>query len=325
MSEDKLEMFLKPIKHDIGSVESILNEILAQMEEPVRSMLNKSLKGGKRLRPAVVILSSLLFKIPKRKVHLLATAVEVLHSATLIHDDLVDNAALRRGRKTIHMVWPAGATVLAGDYLLAQSVSLVSQLDNPRVLKILAETLYTMSAGEIDYHYSRKDRKRREVYFSCITAKTASLFAGAMEMVGVLARAETSEVTTLRDFGHEFGIAYQIVDDVLDITSDEKSLGKPVGSDLAQGIITLPVICYLERSKNEKVVKKILSGKGTSKDIETIIRMIHRSGAIEDALDEARAHARKSKAALSQLPAGKTRRALYDLLDYIIARAGGQA
>jgi len=323
MPKDELEIFLKSTKQDIESVEIIINGILCQMEKPVRSMLKASLKGGKRLRPAVVILGSRLFKIPKRKVHLLAAAVEVLHSATLIHDDLVDDAALRRGRKTIHMVWPAGATVLAGDYLLAQSVSLVSQLESPRVLKILADTLFTMSAGEIVYHYSQKDRKRREVYFDSIIAKTASFFSGAMEMVGVLGGAGKRALTNLKDFGHEFGIAYQIADDILDITSNEKNLGKPVGSDLAQGIITLPVICYLERNKSVKEINIILSGKGTFRDIEKAIRMIRESGAIDDALDEASAHVRKSKAALSQLPAGKSRRALYDLLDYIIAR--GQA
>jgi geranylgeranyl pyrophosphate synthase len=323
MPKDEWKIFLKSIKHDIDSVEIIINGVLCQMEKPVRSMLKASLKGGKRLRPAVVILSSRLFKIPKRKMHLLAAAVEVLHSATLIHDDLVDNAALRRGRKTIHTVWPTGATVLAGDYLLAQSVSLVSQLDNPRVLKILAKTLYTMSAGEIDYHYTRKDKKRREVYFKSIIAKTASLFAGAMEMVGVLASAGKRTVTKLRYFGHEVGIAYQIVDDILDITSDEESLGKPVGSDLEQGIITLPVICYLERSGNEKGIRKILSGKVTSKDINTVIRRIRESGAIDDALDEASAHVRKSKAALSCFPAGSARKTLYSLVDYIMARGTG--
>ena len=323
MPKDELEMLLKSIKRDIESVEIIINGILYQMEKPVRSMLKASLKGGKRMRPAVIILGSRLYKIPKRKTHILAAAVEVLHSATLIHDDLVDNAALRRGRKTIHMVWPAGATVLAGDYLLAQSVSLVSQLDNPLVLKILADTLHKMAAGEIVYHYSQKDRKRREVYFGSIIAKTASLFAGAMEMVGVLAHAGKRAVTNLRDFGHEVGIAYQIVDDILDLTSDEKSLGKPVGSDLAQGIITLPVICYLERKKSAKEINRILARKGTYRDFKNAIKIIRESGAIDDALDEASAHARKSKAALSKLPAGKPRRALYDLLDRIIAR--GQA
>lgn len=320
MPRDRLDTLLKPIQADIHNVETILRKIIDQMEEPVESMLKTSLKGGKRLRPAVAILCGLLFKIPRRKVHLLAAAVEVLHSATLIHDDLVDNATLRRGRKTIHTVWPVGAAVLAGDYLLAQSVSLVSRLDNPGVLRILADTLYTMSAGEIDYHYSHKDRKSREVYFESINAKTASLFAGAMEMVGALARAEASTVTSLKNFGHEFGIAYQIVDDVLDITSDKRNLGKPVGSDLAQGIVTLPVICYLDRRKEDKVVHRILAGKGTAEDLKTAIAVICKSGAIDDALDEARTHARKSKTALSNLPAGKPRRALYDLVDYVIER-----
>ncbi|KPK62574.1 hypothetical protein AMJ83_10425 [candidate division WOR_3 bacterium SM23_42] len=320
MPRDRLDTLLEPIRADIHNVETILRKIIDQMEEPVESMLKTSLRGGKRLRPAVVILCGRLFEIPKTKMHRLAAAVEVLHSATLIHDDLVDNATLRRGRKTIHTVWPVGAAVLAGDYLLAQSVSLVAQLDNPGVLKILADTLYTMSAGEIDYHYSQRDRKRREVYFESINAKTASLFASAMEMVGVLAHVEASKATDLRNFGHEFGIAYQIVDDVLDVVSEKKSLGKPVGSDLAQGIITLPVICYLERRENERVLNKILSGKGNPKDIQAAIRLIRESGAIDDALDEAMAHARKSKAALSRLPAGKPRRALYDLIDYVVER-----
>lgn len=320
MPERTLDKLLKPVSVDIRSVETILRDIQSQMQEPLRSMLKTSLRGGKRLRPALVIHSGQLFKISKKKSYLLAAAVEVLHSATLIHDDFVDNASLRRGRKTIHAMWPAGATVLAGDYLLAHAVCLISQLENPDVLKILAETLYTMSAGEIDYHYSQKDRKRREVYFKSINAKTASLFAGSMEMVGVLAGAKKHVVNALMNFGRDFGIAYQIVDDVLDMTSDANSLGKPVGSDLAQGIITLPVICYLERGGDDKTIRKILTGKGIVKDIDTTIGLIRKSGAIDDALDEAKTHARKSRAAISHLPAGKPRQALYDLVDYIVDR-----
>ena len=317
---NNLGRLLEPISSDIKKVENIFREILSGMEQPLQSMLKSSLRGGKRLRPAVVILSSRLFKIPKKKMHLLAAAVEVLHSATLIHDDLVDDASLRRGRKTIHAIWPAGASVLAGDYLLAQSVFLVAKLENPGVLRILAETLYTMSSGEIHYHYSRKDRKRRDVYFQSINAKTASLFAGAMEMVGVLASAKRSELNSLRIFGREFGVAYQIIDDVLDLISDEKKLGKPAGSDLAQGVITLPVICYQERNPDDRIVDKILSGKATRGDLKKAISNIRKSGAIDDALDEARAHARKSKSALSRLPTGKSRQALHELIDYITER-----
>jgi geranylgeranyl pyrophosphate synthase len=320
MPEDRLDKLLKRSSVDIHSVEAILQDIQSQMQEPLRSMLKTSLHGGKRLRPALVMQSGQLFKMSRKRTHLLAAAVEVLHSATLIHDDIVDNASLRRGRKTIQSIWSAGATVLAGDYLLAHAVCLISQLENPEVLKILAETLYTMSAGEIDYHYSQKDRKRREVYFQSINAKTASLFAGSMEMVGVLAGAKKNMVSALTNFGRDFGIAYQIVDDVLDIISDAKSLGKPVGSDLTQGIITLPVICYLERGRDDEVIRKILSGKGNRKDISVAIVMIRKSGAIEDALNEAKAHARKCKAALSRLPSSKPRQALYDLVDYVVER-----
>jgi geranylgeranyl pyrophosphate synthase len=139
-------------------------------------------------------------------------------------------------------------------------------------------------------------------------------------MVGVLAKVKRKAVEALMNFGRDFGIAYQIVDDILDITSDARSLGKPVGSDLAQGTITLPVICYLERDGDAKAISKILSGNGSAKDIKAIIRLIRKSGAIDDALDEAKAYARKSKTVLSRLPSGKPRQALYDLVDYIVDR-----
>jgi heptaprenyl diphosphate synthase len=320
MPIDRLNTLLKSLNKDMRRIETIVQNIQSQMDEPLQSMLKTSLIGGKRLRPAVVLLIGHLFRIPKQKLFLLAAAVEVLHSATLIHDDLVDKASLRRGRKTIQAIWPAGATVLAGDYLLAQSVCLVSRLNSPGVLRILAETLYTMSAGEIDYHYSKKNRMKRQTYFESINAKTASLFTGAMEMLGILAGSKKEILHRLKDFGYEFGMSYQIVDDVLDFTSNEERLGKPVGSDLAQGIVTLPVICYLERGNDDKVISKILGGKGTPRDIKAAISLIRQSGAIDDALDEARAHARKCKEALSRLPAGKIRRTLYGLLDYIIER-----
>ncbi|MBE0433091.1 polyprenyl synthetase family protein [candidate division WOR-3 bacterium] len=320
MSSQRPNVGLESIHRDIQKVESILHGILRRMDEPARSMLKTPLEGGKRLRPALVVLCGRLHKIPGRKMHILAAAVEVLHSATLIHDDLVDKAYLRRGRKTIQAVWPVGATVLAGDCLLAQSVCLVAQLQNPAVLSILAETLCTMSAGEIGYHYAQRDRKKRKVYFESIIAKTASLFAGAMEMIGVLAGVERIKARYLSEFGHEFGIAYQIIDDVLDFTGDERRLGKPAGSDLARGVITLPVICYLELGNDAAVIDKILSGRGAPEEIKTTIEMVRKSGAIDDALEEARMHAMKSKAALAHLHEGKARQALCRLVDHIVAR-----
>jgi len=301
-------------------IASIMKSNLPGVKSPLGSMLTYSLVGGKELRPALIVLTGRLFKSDQRRIHILAAAVEVLHSATLIHDDLVDNSFLRRGRKTLNATWPQGATVLAGDYLLARSVSLIAGLNNPHLLGILAGTLQTMSQGEITYHYSKESKKKREVYFRSIEAKTAALFSAAVRMAGVLVGRNEREIRTLSVFGREFGIAYQIVDDVLDFTEAESRLGKPAGSDLAGGVITLPAICYLERHNDDKIINKILSGKGTPKDTKVAIGLIRKSGAIDDALDEARAHARKSKSALTGLPATEARQTLFDLIDYIIER-----
>lgn len=320
MPRDQLYKILKPVSNDLKKIEALITETRSDIQTPLSSMLKYSLSGGKRLRPALVMLTGNLYKIQKGKLHALATAVEVLHSATLIHDDLVDDSVLRRGHKTLNAVWPPGATVLAGDFLLARSVSLIAELNSPVLLSVLADTLYTMSAGEINYHYSKKNRRDRTVYFSSIEAKTASLFSAATRMVGMLAGRKESEVRSLDVFGREFGIAYQIVDDVLDYVGIEKKLGKPAGSDLVTGTITLPAICFLERNPEDKSIDNIISGKADQKALKEFLVKVRESGAIEDALGEAKAHARKCRDALAKLPAGRSRQSLMDLTDYIVER-----
>jgi geranylgeranyl pyrophosphate synthase len=320
MPKDVLHTIIKPIKVDLKNIEAIIRKSLSDVHTPLESMLRYSLTGGKRLRPALVVLTGRLFKPNKRKINVLAAAVEVLHSATLIHDDLVDNSSLRRGRRTLNATWPPGATVLAGDYLLARSVSLIAGLNEPRLLGILADTLYTMSQGEITYHYSGECKKDRRVYFRSIEAKTAALFSAAVQMAAVLSGRTCREINTLGVFGREFGIAYQIVDDVLDYVGTEKELGKPAGSDIADGVITLPAICYLERNPEDKTIDRIISGRTGQREINTFLVRVRKSGAIEDALDEARSHARKSKNALAKIPAVGARQILCDLIDYIVER-----
>jgi geranylgeranyl pyrophosphate synthase len=320
MAEDRLLPMIKPINNDLKKIETLVQSVDSDVQVPLSSMLRHSLVGGKRLRPAFIVLVGDLFKVQRKKLHVLAAAIEVLHSATLIHDDLVDDSPRRRGRKTLNAVWPQGATVLAGDYLLARSVSLIAELGNPDVLGVLAKALYTMSAGEINYHYSRQSKKGREVYFGSIEAKTASLFAAAARMVGLLAGQSKTCLGMLGLFGREFGIAYQIFDDVLDYIGTERHLGKPAGSDLAGGVITLPAICYLERRPEDETIERILSGKHSRRDLATALRLVRESGAIEDALEEARVHARKSKGALVKLPAARSRQTLFKLIDYIVER-----
>ncbi len=346
---------LEPIRSQMERVERLLFDTLAQVEEPLGSRLRRSLGGGKRLRPALVILVGQMFassapplsppigeKASAAPFHSLAAAVEVLHTATLIHDDLVDEAPLRRGRKTLHTIWPAGATVLAGDYLLAQAASLIAETEHPRILKVFAETLCTMCAGEIRQIFITKGKTKgkqshshaaveqtaldatgrygREDYYRSIEAKTASLCAAATEMAGLLAGAGEPQIAALRRFGRELGMAFQIADDVLDFTGDEAQLGKPAGSDLRQGLITLPTLCYLERAEDDAPVNGVLSGQRDDEHVQAAIEAVCSSGAIEAALAEARDHARQSQEALATLPDNDSRHMLCSLAEYVVER-----
>lgn len=318
---NRLTALLEPIRPDLEQVERLLNETVKDLEEPLRSMLDQTLSTGKRIRPALVILIGRMFKTPAPQLYNLAAAVEIVHSATLIHDDVVDKAQLRRGRKTLHAVWPISATVLAGDYLLARSVALIAELNDPRILKVLAETVGTICAGEIRYQFNAKERTHhREAYYKSIEAKTASLFAATAEMTCILAHAEEIYITALRAFGRELGIAFQIVDDVLDLIGEEIQLGKPPGSDLRQGIITLPILYYIEKEKNDDLINAILAGQCEEVSVHAVIKAIRSSGAIEDALAEAQTYAQRSQAALRDLPNNESRRILHRLADYVVER-----
>jgi len=312
---------LEPIRPEMERVESLLDERLAAVEEPLRSMLRHSVGGGKQLRPALVILIGQMFARPIAPFRSLAAAVNMLHAATLIHDDLVDEAPMRRGRETLHAIWPAGATVLAGDYLLGQATSLIAELEHPRITKVFAELLCTMCAGEIRGALATKGKIGcREEYYRSIEAKTASLFAAAAEMAAMLAGAEESQIAALRRFGRELGMAFQIVDDVLDFTGDEAQLGKPAGSDLRRGFITLPVILYLEKAAPDAAVNAVLSGQWDGEQIHAAIEAIRSSGAVEASLMEACTHARRGQEALATLPDSDSRRILCSLAEYVVER-----
>jgi geranylgeranyl pyrophosphate synthase len=312
---------LDPIRPEMQQVECLLHETLAKVEEPLSSMLRRSLDGSKQMRPALVILIGRMFASSPAPFYSLAAAVDMLHTATLIHDDLVDEAPLRRGRETLHTIWPAGPTVLAGDYLLGQATSLIAELEHPHILKIFGEILCTMCAGEIERMLvTRGKHSHREDYYRSIEAKTASLFAASTEMAGVLAGAGELQIVALRRFGRELGMAFQIIDDVLDFIGDEAQLGKPAGSDLRQGLMTLPILCYLERAEDDAPVNAVLSGQRDKEYVQAAIEAVCSSGAIEASLAEARAHARRSQEALATLPDNVSRQMLYSLAEYVVER-----
>ncbi|MBN1977815.1 MAG: polyprenyl synthetase family protein [Anaerolineae bacterium] len=312
---------LEPIRPDLERSMRLLLETLAQVGEPFGSELRYLVEGGKCVRPALVVLVGRLFSAEAVPFHKLAAAVEVLHTATLIHDDLVDGAALRRGRETLHTSWPAGVTVLVGDALLAQTAALVARLGRPRILEVFAEALCAMSAGEIGQLLSAgESRYGREGYYRRIEAKTASLCAAATEMAAILAEAEEVQIAALRRFGWELGIAFQIADDVLDFVGDEAQLGKPAGSDLRQGLVTLPVICHLEQAGDDAAVEAVLAGQRDEGHVRAAVEAIRASGAVDAALDEARSHARQAREALAAFPDGDSRRVLLALADYAVER-----
>ena len=244
-----------------------------------------------------------------------------MHNATLVHDDLIDGALLRRGTATLNSIWGKGATVLAGDYLFAHAAGFAAETENVRVVQIFAETLRIICDGELCQLFSSGQWEQpKDTYYTRIFAKTASLFASATRSAGVLAEASADLEQALYDYGYHLGMAFQIVDDILDFTGDESVLGKPVGSDLRQGIVTLPFFYYLETHPEPASVLALLQGQAGRDDMAGVVAAVRTSGAIDQAAQEAHCFSEQAKTDLSLLPAGKYRDALLDLADFVVAR-----
>jgi len=318
---ERLTTLLAPIRPQMERVEGWLYEATDRVEEPLRSMLRDSLSGGKHLRSALVILAGGMFDVPPVPFCRLGAAVGTLHVATLIHDDSLDGTALRRGREALHATWSARAAILVGDYLLGEATALIAELEHPHLLTLFAETLRTMCAGEIRRMFAVQEIPPSfETYYRTVEAKTASLFAAAMEMAAVLAGADERSAAALRLFGWELGVAFQIVDDVLDVVGEEAQLGKPAGSDLRQGVVTLPILYYLEWEQDHGPVAAVLSGRRDEARVQAAIAAIGASGAVEAAMADARSRVARSQAALASLPDSPSRRALAGLAEYIADR-----
>jgi geranylgeranyl pyrophosphate synthase len=314
------------IREDLERVERKMREVSPIEYEQLKATLDYLLgSGGKRLRPALVVLSSKFYPADTKKVVSLAAAVETLHTATLIHDDLIDNSFLRRGNPTLNTMWNRAATVLTGDYLFARAAAFAAETESVRVVSIFAQTLMTICNGELNQIFGSDEGKlTREYYYQRIYSKTASLFAASTEAGSLLSGASETEAQALRDYGHNLGMAFQIVDDVLDFAGSEGDLGKPIGSDLRQGIITLPTIHFLEAHPEDEVVTRVLSSRAEGDDevhvFQLAVEVIKESGAIESSMTEAQRFVAKSRDALSALPHNEYRQAMLDLADFVVER-----
>lgn len=310
------------LHEDLERVEARMREIPLAFE-PLKTAVEHLLTaGGKRIRPILVLLTGRLYRPTDEAMVSLAAAVEMLHTATLVHDDLIDGSLLRRGIPTLNAIWTPAATVLTGDYLFAYAASLAAQTENVRVMSIFARTLMTICEGELHQQFGdRAAMLDRQDYLRRIYAKTAAMFELATEAAAVLARAPEPEVEALRRYGVDLGMAFQIMDDVLDFTGDTQVLGKPIGSDLRQGLATLPVLLYLEEHPEDLTIRRVLAGDFTDEAlVQEAVRRVRASDAIARSIAEAEAFVRRGLVQLQILPDGPSREALRFLGEHILRR-----
>lgn len=284
--------------------------------------------GGKRLRPLLLLLAGRAYDYAANLDRLIiaAAGVELLHTASLIHDDTVDRAALRRGKPTLNSMLSSGAVILIGDYLFAQSAMLAAATDSTRVVTVFASTLGDICDGQLMeiFDAQRLDQTREE-YERRVYGKTASLFAGSAEMGAILGHAPESHIQALRRFGSDLGTAFQIVDDVLDVTGATGDLGKPAGNDLRQGTVTLPTIFYLAgrsaASREWREIEAIVGGRTSDNGaVDDAVRSIRSSGAVERAIAVAGEYVERAKATAALVPEAETRELLVELADLAVHR-----
>lgn len=313
--------WMEPIQEEMVLVENLLLASSpgqhAMLTATIQNIFNA---GGKRVRPSLCLLTAGLFKANPSYAVPLAASVEMLHTATLVHDDLIDGAMIRRGNPTLNAVWSPDIAVLAGDFLFARAASLVSEVEIVQVMRLFANTLEIILNGEITQKFSKWQVDRDE-YEARIYAKTAALFVLSTQSAAMLGAADIASLQAVINFGRLIGTAFQIVDDVLDYVGSEDKMGKPIGGDLHQGIFTLPAILYGENYPEDGLFLDYLAQQVTGDEaVQTLIKRIQRSGVIEVSLDEARARLVAGQEALQVLPSSTYRDALYELASHLVHR-----
>jgi geranylgeranyl pyrophosphate synthase len=314
--------FSELVADELFRVEDLMRQQVIEIHPNLDYAIDRLLTaGGKRIRPTLTLLTGRMLNADPEKNLTLAAAIEMLHTATLVHDDLIDGATLRRGKPTLNTQWPTGATVLTGDYVFARAARLAADTGSLELMKLFAQKLMIMVNGEISQLFGTNAKDLRKGYFDRIYAKTASLFEIASFGPALLSDCDESMKSEMKSFGFEIGIAFQIVDDVFDFMGDEDLLGKPVASDLRQGLITLPSLLYYEANPDDRSLPEILKSKDVSEDeLENVILKIRESGVLQGALEEAKEFTVSAKSRLTAIENTSNREALMGLADYIIER-----
>lgn len=315
--------FFTSVQDQLQFIEGRIREQAGEEHHPdLRSALAHLLSsGGKRIRPTLGLLVGNMLGAPEEKLITLGASVELLHTATLVHDDLIDGALLRRGMPTLNARWSPAATVLTGDFLFARAAKLAAETDHLPLMKLFAETLATIVNGELTQMFSARGVIDRDNYYQRIYAKTASLFEMASLAATMVATENEEMRASMKIFGYEVGMAFQIVDDILDFTGDQSTVGKPIGSDLLNGLVTLPAIYFAEANPDDEDVLSLPEGgwKDTER-VQRLVDSIRQSAATQHSMDEARQAISRALKALSRAPLSPEREALENLAKFIVDR-----
>jgi octaprenyl-diphosphate synthase len=320
-----LTLIFEPIREDLEAVE---REFVRHIQSRVALIpemgryIQKS--GGKRVRPAVLLMASRLGGYTGERAVLYASVVEFIHTATLVHDDIIDGADLRRGRLAVHSRWGNDITVLLGDYLYIKSMAMALTQDSLEIIRLLCDVTLRMIEGELYQLTKAGDVDiSEEEHFEIIRRKTAFLFGGCAQIGGMLGGVTPEREAALRDYGFNLGVAFQLVDDLLDYTADASALGKPVGGDLREGKVTLPIIFLLQRggADADRLIRTIVQERAVdAEQWREILRLLAEHHASELAFERAVEYANRAKACLNVFPPSRERDALIALPDYVLSR-----
>jgi octaprenyl-diphosphate synthase len=321
-----LAQIFEPVRDQLARVEREFARHLESRVELIPQMGKYvQMSGGKRVRPAVLLLAARMCGYTGDRGVLNAAVVEFIHTATLVHDDIIDGAETRRGRVSAHSRWGSDITVLLGDYLYIRSMAMALTQDTLDVVRLLCDCTLKMIEGELYQLTKTGDATiSEEEHFEIIQRKTAHLFSGCAEIGSLLGNASPERRTALREYGFHLGLAFQIVDDVLDYMADESVLGKPIGGDLREGKVTLPIILLLQRTGPDVaalIQEVVATGQVSAEQWRHIRELMSRHGAIDSAFARAVDHAAQAKEhLLAAFPVSVERDGLIALTDYVLNR-----
>jgi octaprenyl-diphosphate synthase len=324
--EPSLDPMIALVAEDMNGVNAVILERMQSKVALIPELAGHLIAGGgKRMRPMLTLACANLLGYPGTRHHKLAAAVEFIHTATLLHDDVVDGSGLRRGKRTANLIWGNPASVLVGDFLFSRAFELMVEDGSLKVLRILSHASAVIAEGEVEQLTAqRRIETGEEQYLTIINAKTAALFAAACRVAPVVAEADEEPELALECYGRHLGIAFQLTDDVIDYASDAATMGKGVGDDFRDGKMTLPVILAYARGTDadREFWRSAISGERTSdEDLAHAVALLRSTGALSDTLDRALHYGRRAIDALAGFPPGKAKSALTEAVEFAIARA----